>query len=191
MCSSCLPWTTVVIMPDVIPLVSAEYSERLTRRDGSALGHIWDLLDQVKDPEIPALSIWDLGVLTQIENRDDTIVISITPTYSGCPAMDVIREDVSKALNDAGIENYKIKLVLSPAWNTNMMSPEGRSKLREYGIAPPVDNAACASGQCIKITCPHCGSNNTNKLSEFSSTACKALYQCSDCQEPFDYFKHI
>jgi ring-1,2-phenylacetyl-CoA epoxidase subunit PaaD len=189
--SSCLPRAAVVIMQDVIPLLPAEYSERLTRRNASALGYIWDLLDQVKDPEIPALSIWDLGVLTQIENKDDCIVVSITPTYSGCPAMDVIREDVSKALDDAGIKNYKVKLVLSPAWNTNMMSPEGRSKLHHYGIAPPVDNAGCTSDERLKIVCPHCGSNNTSTISEFGSTACKALYQCGDCQEPFDYFKNI
>lgn len=186
-----LPRTKVVIMPDVMQLVSVEYSDRLTRRDTSSLGHVWDLLDQIKDPEIPALSIWDLGVLTQIEMREDIIVVSITPTYSGCPAMDVIREDISKALDDAGIQNYKVKQELSPAWNTNMMSPEGRRKLREYGIAPPVVNECCGTGQCKKISCPHCGSNNSHQISEFGSTACKALYQCRDCQEPFDYFKNI
>lgn len=181
----------MVAMPQLLPVVCAEYSQRLTRRSTSALAHLWDLLDQVKDPEIPALSIWDLGVLTQIEMKDELIEIAITPTYSGCPAMDVIREDISSALQDAGIQNYRIKLVLSPAWNSSMMSPEGRNKLREYGIAPPVDNAGCDSRPGLEITCPHCGSNKTRNVSEFGSTACKALYQCTDCQEPFDYFKNI
>ncbi len=179
------------MMAEVFPVVASEYSARLTRRTTSELGHIWELLDQVCDPEIPALSLWDLGVLHQIENINDTLEISITPTYSGCPAMDVMREDICKVLDQAGIQNYRVRLVLSPAWNTNMMSPEGRSKLREYGIAPPLDEDFCGNTENIQITCPHCGSNNTTNISQFGSTACKALYQCCDCQEPFDYFKKI
>jgi ring-1,2-phenylacetyl-CoA epoxidase subunit PaaD len=181
----------VVSMDEGLALVSAEYSERLSRRESSSLGHIWDLLDQVCDPEIPALSLWDLGVLTHIESHDDRLEISITPTYSGCPAMDAMRDDICKVLDQTGITNYRVKLVLSPAWNTNMMSPQGRNQLREYGIAPPVDNDCCPSGHSIVVNCPHCGSSNTSKISEFGSTACKALYKCSECQEPFDYFKKI
>jgi len=162
------------------PLVSSAYSERLSRRENSALGEVWDLLDQVKDPEIPVLSLWDLGVLTDIEMTGDGIQVIITPTYSGCPAMDVMRSDVDAALRAAGFENFSINTRLAPAWSTDMMSPEGRDKLRDYGIAPPADNS-----------CPHCGSSNTRNVSEFGSTACKALYQCRDCNEPFDYFKKI
>lgn len=159
-------------------------------RDQSPLGEIWDLLDAVKDPEIPVLSIWDLGVLAGVEKEGETIVVSITPTYSGCPAMDVIRDDIGQALEQAGYAQHRVKLVLSPAWNTGMMSPEGLSRLEAYGIAAPVRGEACAGGAC-RVNCPHCGSGNTERVSEFGSTACKALYQCRDCQEPFDYFKEI
>ena len=179
------------MMAQELPLVSRAYSERLSRREGSALAHIWDLLDQVCDPEIPALSLWDLGVLTRIEQVDSTLLVSITPTYSGCPAMDAMREDISKILQQAGIQNYQIRLVLSPAWTSDMMSPQGRSKLRDYGIAPPIEHQCCDHTQNLQLTCPHCGSVNTHCISEFGSTACKALYQCSNCQEPFDYFKKI
>lgn len=170
--------------------MSREYFERASRREHSPFGDIWDMLDQVKDPEIPVLSIWDLGVLAGVEQQDDCIVVSITPTYSGCPAMDAIREDIAQALEHRGIENYRVRLVLAPAWTTNMMSPEGLRKLEEYGIAAPVSGEACAGGQC-QVNCPLCGSQNTLRISEFGSTACKALYQCQACQEPFDYFKKI
>ena len=178
-------------MSQILPLVAAAYSERLTRRNESMLAEIWDLLDQVKDPEIPVLSIWDLGVLTQVEKQQENLLISITPTYSGCPAMDTIRDDISSVLIEGGYQNFSIKLVLSPAWSTDLMSPEGKEQLQQYGIAPPVSNANCDSGECLKISCPHCGSLNTKILSQFGSTACKALYQCQDCDEPFDYFKNF
>lgn len=173
-----------------IPLVSGEYFHRRSLRDQSPLGAVWDLLDQVKDPEIPVLSIWDLGILTGVEQEGEVIVVSITPTYSGCPAMDAIRDDISAALKQGGYRQHRVKLVLSPAWNTGMMSPEGLEKLEQYGIAAPMQGLACAGGDC-KVSCPHCGSGNTRRISEFGSTACKALYQCQDCQEPFDYFKEI
>lgn len=178
-------------MAQILPLVSAAYSARLTRRNESELTEVWNLLDEVKDPEIPALSIWDLGVLTHIEQQDDGFLISITPTYSGCPAMDVIREDIHNALVSAGYDHFSIKLVLAPAWSTDLMSPEGKSKLQQYGIAPPLAGEHCAGGGCQNIPCPHCGSLNTKTISEFGSTACKALYKCQDCDEPFDYFKNI
>ena len=174
-----------------ISLVSSEYFDRLSRRKGAQLGAIWDILDQVKDPEIPVLSIWDLGVLADVEQQGDTIVVSITPTYSGCPAMDVIKDDIGQALEQAGIGNFRVRLVLSPAWSTNMMSPEGLKNLEEYGIAAPLGGNACAVGGVCPIGCPHCGSKNTESISEFGSTACKALYRCCDCLEPFDYFKKI
>lgn len=171
-----------------IPLLPQAYSERLQRRDGSSLGELWDLLDQVKDPEIPVISIWDLGVLSDIEKSGETVVVSITPTYSGCPAMDVIRDDIKTALKTAGIDNFRIETRLSPAWSTAMMSPQGKARLKDYGIAPPLEDNSTAPST---IACPHCDSSNTHKISEFGSTACKALYQCDECSEPFDYFKSI
>jgi len=165
----------MVAMSEVLPLVAAAYSERLTRRNDSELTAIWDLLDQVTDPEIPVLSIWDLGVLTQVEKQQQDLLVSITPTYSGCPAMDTIADDISSVLTAAGYQNFSIKRVLSPAWNTDMMSPEGKTKLQQYGIAPPLLNESCSSGQCFKIACPHCGSLNTKTISEFGSTACPIL----------------
>jgi ring-1,2-phenylacetyl-CoA epoxidase subunit PaaD len=173
-------------MSEFIPLVSAAYSQRLSRRIASSVSDVWGLLDQVKDPEIPALSIWDLGVLTDIEEQDGQLEVSITPTYSGCPAMEAIRDDILKVLTEAGYPEARVRLVLAPAWTTDWMSPEGRTKLQEYGIAPP-QNCGCA--QAVQVACPHCGSDNTTTISEFGSTACKALYQCRDCSEPFDYFK--
>lgn len=157
---------------------------RLQRRDNSRLGHIWDILDAVKDPEIPVISIWDLGVLTDVERLGDCVQVIITPTYSGCPAMDVIRSDIDAALRAADIEIFSVITRLSPTWSTDMMSPEGKARLSDYGIAPP-------QRSCGPVICPHCESVNTGKISEFGSTACKALYQCNDCSEPFDYFKNI
>jgi len=175
-------------MGEFPPLVTATYSKRLTKRGKSSLAEVWDLLDAVKDPEIPVLSIWDLGILTDVEQIDNEIVISITPTYSGCPAMDAIREDIGQAMQQAGYQHFSVHLKLAPAWSTDWMSPQGREKLQQYGIAAPQN---CQPGGCPIITCPHCGSKNTQMISEFGSTACKALYQCRDCSEPFDYFKNI
>jgi ring-1,2-phenylacetyl-CoA epoxidase subunit PaaD len=150
-------------------------------------------LEQVCDPEIPVLTIADLGVLRSVEAAADGAVdVTITPTYSGCPAMDVIGFEVKTALMKAGIDNARVRQVLSPAWTTDWMSEAGRAKLRSYGIAPP---AARASRRALfgdeSIACPHCGSQETEKVSEFGSTACKALWRCTLCREPFDYFKCI
>ena len=148
-------------------------------------------LNTVCDPEIPVLTIEDLGVLRDVAIDDDGRVnVTITPTYSGCPAMNTISMDVQTALAAAGFENVNVKLVLAPAWTTDWMSDEGRQKLLEYGIAPPAKGGTRGSlfGEA-EIACPQCGSKNTEKLSEFGSTACKALYRCKACMEPFDYFK--
>ena len=174
------------------PVVSAAYEARCSRRDSSQTPEIWSLLDQVCDPEIPVLSLWDLGVLTDVEQNESGVVVTITPTYSGCPAMQTMREDIESALRGAGIESFEVRENLSPAWSSDWISPEGRDKLNGYGIAAP---KACASGDNApfdaEVTCPHCGSADTRLTSEFGSTACKALFQCRDCQEPFDYFKPI
>lgn len=163
-----------------------------------------EALEQVVDPEIPVLTIRDLGVLRGARMDGDCVVVTITPTYSGCPAMVEIRENIETALKDAGIVQFRIKTSLSPAWTTDWMSEEGRRKLLEYGIAPPQDrdvnvaptsaperhtNPVGATFRSRPVPCPQCGSDDTRLISEFGSTACKSLHQCNACLEPFDHFK--
>lgn len=150
---------------------------------------LFELLSTVCDPEIPVLTLQDLGVLRDIEVVDDEVKVTITPTYAGCPAMDTMRSDIETTLKQAGYQNVKVQQSLSPAWTTDWMSERGRQKLRAYGIAPPV-STACGQ-QTGQIECPQCNSVEVKRISEFGSTACKALYQCQDCLEPFDYFKCI
>jgi ring-1,2-phenylacetyl-CoA epoxidase subunit PaaD len=150
----------------------------------------WDAAAQVVDPEIPVLTIADLGVLREVTVSEGHVEVTITPTYSGCPAMNMIALEIALALERAGFQNPKIRSVLSPAWTTDWMSQEGRRKLRDYGIAPPqAGGSRRALFGVERITCPQCGSDNTEVLSEFGSTACKALWRCKSCREPFDYFK--
>ena len=157
----------------------------------STLNEIKEILKSVSDPEIPVLTIEDLGIIKEIEIEDKEVTVTITPTYSGCPAMDVIGDDIKSALQKAGYTG-KIKLVLSPAWTTDWISESGRKKMKDYGIAPPMDASmdkrALLHGERI-VKCTRCGSTNTKLISQFGSTACKALFQCQDCHEPFDYFK--
>ena len=157
----------------------------------STLNEIKEILKSVSDPEIPVLTIEDLGIIKEIEIEDKEVTVTITPTYSGCPAMDVIGDDIKSALQKAGYTG-KIKLVLSPAWTTDWISESGRKKMKDYGIAPPMDASmdkrALLHGERI-VKCTLCGSTNTKLISQFGSTACKALFQCQDCHEPFDYFK--
>ncbi|WP_239021940.1 1,2-phenylacetyl-CoA epoxidase subunit PaaD [Pontimicrobium aquaticum] len=149
------------------------------------------ILDKVSDPEIPVLTILDMGVVRYAKLVDDIVLIKITPTYSGCPAMDVIADDITAAFQKEGY-NVNIDLVLTPAWTTDWISEEGRNALEEYGIAPPLeadaDKEALLGNKKI-VKCTNCGSQNTKLVSQFGSTACKALFQCEDCHEPFDYFK--
>ncbi len=156
------------------------------------IGALEVLLDQVTDPEIPVLSIRDLGILRDISLDGGQVTVTITTTYSGCPAMSAIKADIRQTLSAAGYENVQVKQSLSPAWTTDWMTAEGREKLREYGIAPPQksDQGHCAViAPGTAVVCPQCGSEDTECISEFGSTACKALYRCLDCAEPFDYFK--
>lgn len=146
---------------------------------------------RVTDPEIPVLTIEDLGILRGVSLDDDGAVrVVITPTYSGCPAMDAIREDLQTAFRAEGYQDVAVDLVLSPAWSTDWMSASGKAKLEEYGIAPPTGTGhrgPVTLGMAVK--CPLCHSLKTKELSRFGSTSCKALYQCQECLEPFDYFK--
>lgn len=155
--------------------------------------NIWQLLSTVTDPEVPVLTIMDLGIVRDVKLDEQQIEVIITPTYSGCPAMDMISMNIKLVLIEHGYNNVKVTSVLSPAWTTDWMSEEGKLKLKEYGIAPPnpkqqvCDDNLFAPHEAVQ--CPHCESWHTHRISEFGSTACKALYQCDDCKEPFDYFK--
>ena len=149
-------------------------------------------LGQVADPEIPVLSITDLGIVREVE-VGERVTVSLSPTYSGCPATEVIEQSVLDALRDHGVEDVEIRRVLSPPWTTDWISDEGRDKLRRYGIAPPEQGAGKRAllGAERQVACPRCGATATELVSEFGSTACKASYRCSECLEPFEYFKCI
>jgi ring-1,2-phenylacetyl-CoA epoxidase subunit PaaD len=149
------------------------------------------VLEQVRDPEIPVLSISDMGIVKDVLVSQKAVNVEIMPTYSGCPAMDTISDDIKTTLQVNGYENISVTTVLSPAWSSDFISDIGREKLREFGIAPPQKGAN--KGAIIKeeVFCPQCGSGHTELVSQFGSTACKALYKCQDCLEPFDYFKCV
>ncbi|MEO5314965.1 phenylacetate-CoA oxygenase subunit PaaJ [Pseudarthrobacter sp. CC12] len=154
----------------------------------------WDIAATVVDPEIPVLTIADLGILRDVQVTDNKVTVTITPTYSGCPAMDAIRDDLYTAFAKEGYQDVHVDLVLSPAWTTDWMTEAGKQKLQEYGIAPPSGNSRAGghSGPIrlsLAVKCPQCNSLNTKELTRFGSTSCKALYVCQDCKEPFDYFK--
>ncbi len=149
---------------------------------------IMRLLREVKDPEIPVLSVVDMGIVRKVETDESGRVhVTITPTYSGCPAMNVIAMQIRMQLLAAGFKDVVVHTVLSPPWTTDWMTEEGKRKLREYGITPPVGRAG--EDEDLPVACPRCGSHHTEEVSRFGSTACKALYRCLDCLEPFDYFK--
>lgn len=149
------------------------------------------LLETVKDPELPVLSIVDLGIVRDVlrDEEEKVWVIRITPTYSGCPAMDMIAIQIRMTLYAAGLTDFRIETVLSPAWTTEWMNEDAKERLRAYGIAPPGRIAALVEGRPEAVACPRCGSEDTTCLSEFGSTACKSLYRCETCREPFDHFK--
>lgn len=157
------------------------------------LDHAWAVLAEVMDPEVPVVSVVDLGIVRGVDWQDGHLHVVVTPTYSGCPATEVIEQDIRRALEVAGFAAPRLERCLTPAWTTDWISETGRDRLRSYGIAPPNGSTSKRSllGETDKICCPQCGSADTERLSEFGSTACKALYRCCDCLEPFDYFKCI
>lgn len=155
---------------------------------------IFTLLDTIPDPEIPVISIVELGVVRRAVVRDKIVDVTITPTYSGCPAMKQMEDDVRKKLLENGFEQVNIQMVYTPAWTTDWLSEEAKLKLQKYGIAPPEESTSdksFLSGKPRQVTCPRCKSRETELVSQFGSTACKALYKCKDCLEAFDYFKCI
>ena len=156
---------------------------------------IWKLLEEIPDPEIPVLSIHDLGIVRKIDEIKDEIIVTITPTYSGCPAMNQFEADIVTTLNKYGYARVSIKTTYDPPWTTDWLSEEAKKKLQDYGIAPPeqktTDKAALLVDDRKSVTCPQCRSTNSRMISQFGSTACKSMYQCNECMEPFDYFKCI
>jgi len=173
-------------------LSQPEVAERVQRT--------WDVLSDVLDPEVPALSIRDLGIVRDVCVDDAGLEVVLTPTYSGCPATEVIERSVLDAIDVAGLGPARVRLQRAPAWTTDWISEDGRRKLREYGIAPPGPVAADGAVRiqfvrrrepAAAVPCPRCGSHKTERLSAFGSTACKAMYRCLSCQEPFEHFKPI
>lgn len=156
---------------------------------------IFSLLSQINDPEVPAINIVELGVVREVNWENELLVVSVTPTYSGCPAMKMIEEEIQNKLHANGFENFKIKTVFFPAWTTDWMSDSTKQKLKEYGIAPPLKTSKLTNSPFhsfeLKADCPFCGSNHTTLKSAFGSTACKALFYCDNCQQPFEHFKCI
>ena len=153
------------------------------------------ILGQVMDPEVPVISVVDLGIVREVEILEDGVTVTVTPTYSGCPAMRVIERDIEEALRAHGVERVEVRTSFSPAWTTDWIAPEAREKLRAYGIAPPgpAEHGALVSigRRRPAVRCPYCGSTNTEMRSEFGATACKALHVCGDCRQPFEEFKAI
>ncbi len=149
-----------------------------------SVDEVWAWLDEVPDPEIPVISLVDLGIIRDVDWQDDTLQVTVTPTYSGCPATSIINLDIETALREKGIDKLELKRQLSPAWTTDWLTEKGRAKLEDYGIAPPQP----AGGP---DRCPRCHSANLERISQFGSTPCKATWRCRDCLEPFDYFKCI
>jgi ring-1,2-phenylacetyl-CoA epoxidase subunit PaaD len=171
-----------VAKAECIPLLPVEELARRTRRQNSAFPDIWDLLDKVMDPEIPVISLYELGVLQDISRDGVTVKLVLTPTYIGCPALGIMEEDARAALTAGGYDQVIVETRLAPAWTTAWLTPEARRKMSAYGVASP---------EAGSIACPQCGSTNTETISEFGSTACKALFKCLACHEPFDVFKAL
>ncbi len=162
------------------------------RPSDEASARVWDIAATILDPEVPALTIEDLGVLREARADGGSAHVVLTPTYSGCPAIDQMRDDVAAKLREAGYERVQVGYTLSPAWSTDWMSEAGKRKLEDYGIAPPAARSSELRGPIplgLGVKCPRCHSLHTREVSRFGSTSCKALYQCQKCLEPFDYFK--
>ncbi len=172
-------------------LIASDRGARAVQADD--LTRAWAVLDAVMDPEVPVVSVVELGIVRDLDWQAGHLHVVVTPTYSGCPATEVIEQDIAQALEQAGFAAPQLERRLTPAWTTDWITGSGRERLRAYGIAPPEGSASKRSllGEALQIQCPQCGSTHTEQLSEFGSTACKALHRCRDCLEPFDYFKCI
>ncbi len=154
---------------------------------------VFELLAQVKDPEIPVLSVIDMGIVRDVEvnSSQGSVRVSITPTYSGCPAMKMIEDDIVQVLREAGVASVSVDTVLAPAWTTDWLTAEAKEKLRQYGIAPPKSPVVTLGREKLIVACPFCASKKTERRSDFGSTPCKTFYFCRECEQPFEYFKAI
>lgn len=160
-----------------------------TQNKEISLSEIREILKEVVDPEIPVITIAELGILRDVIKEGDSFIVTITPTYSGCPATDMIAMNIASRLKSEGITNFKINTRISPAWTTDWITESGKKKLKDFGIAPPMGRAGEEDLEKRQPPCPHCGSTHTVLVNRFGSTACKALFRCMSCAEPFDYFK--
>ncbi|MBX5459705.1 MAG: phenylacetate-CoA oxygenase subunit PaaJ [Steroidobacteraceae bacterium] len=175
-------------------MVSADVQEPIAEERPSSVAEVWRVLEGVRDPEIPVLNIVDLGIVRHVRwEADGRLHVGLSPTYSGCPATEVIQASVERALVRAGYPDSVVDTVLSPAWSSDWLTPEGRRKLRAFGIAPPAEAVSTVRRLfgAVTVACPRCGSRETERVSDFGSTPCKAHYRCTSCLEPFDYFKCI
>ncbi|HFK7187812.1 TPA: 1,2-phenylacetyl-CoA epoxidase subunit PaaD [Serratia odorifera] len=163
----------------------------INRLQPAEIPKIWHCLQQISDPELPVLSITDLGMVRSVEAEGTGWRVTFTPTYSGCPATEFLLEAIERQLFEAGFSPVRVEVRLDPAWTTDWMNAEARARLRQYGVAPPQGHSCDRPLSHGPVPCPRCGSEHTEKISEFGSTACKALYRCRACREPFDYFKCI
>ena len=175
---------------------SISYSPGIQRMKPEYMGIeelVWERLSLIPDPEVPVISILELGVVRDVRYNGNSLEITITPTYTGCPAMHLFVAEIKAAMHEQGFDNISIKTVYSPAWTTDWLSPEAKEKLRKYGIAPPVKDVLGDDpfASAPAIPCPRYNSKNTQAISQFGATACKSLYTCHDCKEPFEYFKHF
>lgn len=155
------------------------------------INRVYEWLETVPDPEIPVLSVIDLGIIQSVAYNEDVLEIGLIPTYSGCPALEVFEEDISSCLKENGVKDFKINRLLYPSWSTDMISELGKEKLLKYGISPPQKTSACGSKDQHKMSCPQCGSTEVKLISAFGSTPCKSLHSCCSCMEPFEHFKCI
>ena len=171
-------------------MTSASASAPVSMPAADTAARVWAIVAAVPDPEVPVLTIEDLGVLREVAVDEGRVTVTITPTYSGCPAMDAIRDDIVLALTLSGYDAVEVRLTLTPAWTTEWMSDAGKEKLRAYGIAPPSGRAAVGPIRLqLAVKCPRCGSLDTKEITRFGSTSCKALHECRACLEPFEHFK--
>ena len=152
---------------------------------------VCEILSEIPDPEIPVINIYEMGIIREVIFENDTCIVTITPTYTGCPAMSLIEDMIKETLKQHGIAQTRVNTTLSPPWSIDWMSDATKDKLLKYGIAPPVESSCnkCATCSCVEVSCPRCTSGDTELISQFGSTACKSLYKCNSCKEPFEYFK--
>jgi ring-1,2-phenylacetyl-CoA epoxidase subunit PaaD len=152
---------------------------------------VYKILSEIPDPEIPAINIYEMGIIRDVIFENDICNVTITPTYTGCPAMGLIEDMIKETLKQHGVAHTKVNTTYSPVWSTDWMSDATKDKLLKYGIAPPIESSCnkCAICSCVEVPCPRCNSANTELISQFGSTACKSLYKCNSCKEPFEYFK--